>query len=230
MAQHDDPVPAFLDPASVPLEGWHASGTLEEANRILAERPEVAEHDLYTAAVLGDDAAVRRFVAADPALARAKGGPRGWDPLTYLCFSRFLRLDTARSDGFVRAAEALLDAGANPDTGWFEAGHQPHPVWESALYGAAGVAHHKGVTRLLLARGANPNDDETSYHAPEWHDLDVVKASRERRAQRRQPHYHAPAEDRRPPRRGGRVPARPWGGPEPGQPLAQDHPAQRPAQ
>ena len=76
----------------------------------------------------------------------------------------------ARSAGFVRAAEALLDAGASANTGFFEQNHQPHPAWESVLYGAAGVAHHPELTRLLLDHGADPNDpkdEETVYHAPE---------------------------------------------------------------
>ncbi|HKN61547.1 MAG TPA: ankyrin repeat domain-containing protein, partial [Candidatus Acidoferrales bacterium] len=37
-------------------------------------------------------------------------------------------------------------------------------------YGAAGVAHHAELTRLLLERGADPNDGETPYHAPETRD------------------------------------------------------------
>src|SRR5438093_2246434 len=36
--------------------------------------------------------------ARDPGSAAAKGGPRGWDALTHLCFSRYLKLDRARSD------------------------------------------------------------------------------------------------------------------------------------
>ena len=44
------------------------------------------------------------------------------------------------------------------------------PAWESALYGAAGVAHHAELTRLLLERGADPNDGEVTYHAPETYD------------------------------------------------------------
>src|SRR5256886_15400081 len=43
----------------------------------------------------------------------------------------------------------------------------PNPEWESALYGAAGVAHHAELTRLLLERGADPNDAETPSHTPE---------------------------------------------------------------
>lgn len=136
--ERDDPRAAFIEAACVPLEGGHASGTLERAEALLAAHPEIAGGDIHSAAILGNEAAVRRFLERDPASATAKGGPRGWDALTYLCFSRYLRLDRARSDGFVRAAEALLDAGASANTGWHETDHQPEPEWESALYGAAG--------------------------------------------------------------------------------------------
>jgi len=166
---------AFIEAACVPLDAGHASGTLARAEAILAAHPEVAHSDIHTAAILGDDAAVRRFLERDPANATAKGGPRDWDALTHLCFSRYLRLDPARSEGFVRAATALLDAGASPNSGWYEVNHQPKPEWESALYGAAGVAHHAALTRLLLERGADPNDGETPYHAPEGHDNDALK-------------------------------------------------------
>jgi amino acid transporter len=93
---------------------------------------------------------VRRFLAAGRGIASAKGGPYGWDALTHLCFSKYLRLEPERSDGFVRAAQALLDAGASANTGFFDNTHQPEPAFESALYGAAGVAHHAEVTRLLM--------------------------------------------------------------------------------
>lgn len=165
-----DPLAAFIDAACVPLDSGHASGTLEQAEAIRAAHPEVAAGSIHAAAALGDDEAVRRFLAADPASATATGGPRGWDALTHLCFSRYLRLDPARSEGFVRAAEALLDAGAGANTGWFENDHQPGPEWEPALYGAAGIAHHPELTGLLLERGADPNDGEVAYHAPEGFD------------------------------------------------------------
>lgn len=170
MTRADDPRVAFIEAACVPRDRAHASGTLEGAKAILAVHPEIASATIHTAAILGDDAAVGRLLERDPAAATAKAGPRGWDPLTYLCFSRYLRLDQTRSAGFVRAAEALLDAGASANTGWNEMSHQPHPQWESALYGAAGVAHHAELTRLLLERGADPNDEETPYHAPETYD------------------------------------------------------------
>jgi ankyrin repeat protein len=167
---HQDPLTAFIDAACVPLGSGHETGDLERAESIRAAHPDLERSTIHTAAILGDEAGVRRFLELDPRNATAKGGPRQWDPLTHLCFSRYLRLDRSRSDGFVRAAKALLDAGASANTGWYETNHQPKPEWESALYGAAGIAHHAELTRLLLERGADPNDIETVYHTPESYD------------------------------------------------------------
>ncbi len=124
--------------------------------------------DIHTAAVLGDAVLVRRFLERDPANATRTSEPYGGDALNYLCLSKYLRLEAARSDAFLRAATALLDAGADPNTGFWTTGQ--HPERETALYGAAGVAHHAGLTRLLLDRGADPNDGEAVYHSPETRD------------------------------------------------------------
>ncbi|HEX4681515.1 MAG TPA: ankyrin repeat domain-containing protein, partial [Gemmatimonadaceae bacterium] len=147
---------------------WH--GGLDQARKILTAHPEIAASDIYVAATLGDDATVKRFLAGNASLATKPGGPRNVDALTHLCFSRFLAYDASRSEGFVRAATALLDAGADPNGGFFDAAHSPEPTRESVLYAAAGVAHHAGVTRLLLDRGADPNDGEVPYHSPESFD------------------------------------------------------------
>jgi hypothetical protein len=172
-----DPVKAFITAASVPRGDWHASGTLEEAEAIRARSPHVAHANIFTAAVLGDDAAMHNFLANNPASATATGGPFDWDPLLYLCFSRYLRLDPSQSEGFTRTARLLLEAGANPNNGWYDEPLQPggKPEWESALYGAAGLAHHPGITRLLLEYGADPNDGETPYHVPESYDNTVMQ-------------------------------------------------------
>ena len=163
-------VARFIEAACVPMAETHASGTLERADEILAAHPAIATDSIHAAAILGDDTAVRRFLAGDPRVATAAGGPRGWDPLTHLCFSRYLAREGVHSEGFVRAATALLDAGASANAGWWESNHQPRPEWESVLYGAAGIAHHPGLTQLLLERGAEPNDGEVVYHAPESYD------------------------------------------------------------
>ncbi len=126
--------------------------------------------------MIADEATVGECLARDSSLASAKGGPFGWDALTYLCFSRYLRLDAMRSDAFVRTARILLDAGANANTGWYETiDTPPRQILESAIYGAAGVAQHAGVTRLLLERGADPNDEETPYHVAETWNNDVLR-------------------------------------------------------
>src|SRR5215211_757198 len=145
---------------------WHSTGGIDRARGIVSKNPGIATANIYTAAILGNDSAVRQFLQVDNSLATAKGGPYDWDALTYLCFSKYLRLDENRSDGFVRAATALLESGADANTGFYSPGHEPEPVFESVLYGAAGVAHHNEMTRLLLAYGADPNDGETEYHSP----------------------------------------------------------------
>ena len=171
----------FIRAASAPRDSSHASGTLAEADAILAAHPELATLDIHVAAILGDDATVAECLEQDASLSTATTAPYGWDALTHLCFSRYLRLDHSRSDGFVRAARALLDAGADPNAGFFETDHQPAPERESVLYGAAGVAHHEALTRLLLERGADPNDEEVPYHAPEGYELGAFRALLETR-------------------------------------------------
>jgi len=174
VATHD-PLAEFIRAACVPPDSHHLAGTLEDAEGILAAHPEIKTSTVHVAAILGDDAAVRSFVTADPAKATAKGGPHGWDPLTHLCFSKYLRLDRQRSAGFVRAAQALLDAGANPNSGFFSHEHVPEPEYESVLYGAAGIAHDAELTRILVQRGADPNNEEVVYHTPETWDNAALK-------------------------------------------------------
>jgi ankyrin repeat protein len=173
-----DPIAAFIEVACVPRNADHGSGRLEHAERILARFPQVATANVFTAAILADEAAVRAFIAGDPKAATATGGPHGWDALTHLCFSRYLRLDRQRSEAFVRTARALLDAGASARTGWYEMIDHPNPrpAFESAIDGAAGIARHLELTRLLIEYGADPNDEETPYHVPEGYDNAVMKA------------------------------------------------------
>ena len=52
---------------------WH--GPLEPAALIVAEYPAIATHSIYAAAILGDAATVREFIARDPASATRPGGP-----------------------------------------------------------------------------------------------------------------------------------------------------------
>ena len=175
MSASQEIIDQFIVVACVPLDGYHTSGSLEKAEALRNAHPEIAESCIQAAAILGDAKAVCRFLDQNMGYTTAPGGPHGWDPLTYLCFSRYLRLESARTPGFVEAAKALLNAGASPNTGWFEANHQPSPCWESAIYGAAGIAQNAPLTQLLLAHGADPNDEETPYHVAEGYDNTVMK-------------------------------------------------------
>lgn len=172
----DDLMTAFFIAATAPRDA-HDSGTLEEAEQILSQHPSIRDTNIYTAAVLANEDAVRGFLEQDQSLATKVGGPLQWDALTCLCFSRYLRLDKSRSKAFVRTARLLLEAGANANTGWYETIDHPRPrqIRETAIYGAAGVAKHAELTRLLLEYGADPNDEETPYHVPESYDNSVMQ-------------------------------------------------------
>src|SRR5262249_22193775 len=83
-------------------------------------------------------------------------------------------------DPLVRpAALGLPHRRHRPDDHGYEPDHQPEPTFESALYGAAGVAQHAGLTHLLFDRGADPNlGGEVAYHAPEGFADAVVESGR----------------------------------------------------
>ncbi|HEV2354637.1 MAG TPA: ankyrin repeat domain-containing protein [Puia sp.] len=151
---------------------WH--GYLDEADSLLATHPGLAAADIHTAAITGNASAVKAFLAADPASADSISAPYGGTPLVYLCMSKYLRFDVERSPEFLDAAQALLDAGADACAGFWTAGDKPE--FETALYGAAGVAHNAGLTRLLLAYGADPNDGEATYHSPEGYHNAAMEA------------------------------------------------------
>jgi ankyrin repeat protein len=113
------------------------------AEAMLAARPSLAD-DPWAGLVLG------RAWHGD---ANARGGPRDWAPLLYVCHSCFPSAELARD---------LLDRGADPN-----ASFENEYGSMSALYGAAGVAHDPELTRVLLEAGADPDDGESLYHATE---------------------------------------------------------------
>lgn len=168
-----DPITAFTEAACIGLHD-HGRGGIGEADALRHAHAAIGR-DVFTAAILGDDAVLAELLAAEPAKATEPGGLYDWDPLTYLCFSRYLRPEAVPGDRFERAARLLLDHGAEANTGFYWQEHSPEPTQETAIYGAAAVARHAGVTRLLLERGADPNDGETPYHLAESHDDTVMK-------------------------------------------------------
>jgi ankyrin repeat protein len=121
------------------------------AARMLAARPELASYNLATAVVLGDVDRVRAALEADPGLATRTDAATGWTALHAACASQWNRLDPSREDGLVAVARLLLDAGADPNgvvTGW------------RPLRCAVAGAPNAEIARLLLDRGAVPDDDD----------------------------------------------------------------------
>lgn len=136
----------------------------------LGRLPPGPSASVHLAAAFGDVGTVREALAADAAAAVLSGGPFQWDPLTYLCFSTFLDAPDTPERDFVSAARALLEAGADANTGFRDPKADPGTDFRSVLYGAAALARHVELTRLLLAHGADPNDEEVAYHAPEGYE------------------------------------------------------------
>jgi hypothetical protein len=158
---------------------------LHAAARILEHHPEIAHDSLYTAVVCGEVEGVERILRQHPQAARMKSsvtapdrsgvggsgdlfkeiGPKGWEPLLYLCFSR-LPLDKA-NDNSVAIAGLLLDHGADPNA-YFMAGDSSY----TPLTGVIGEGEEDRpphprrdeLARILLERGADPYDSQVVYN------------------------------------------------------------------
>lgn len=137
----------------------------EQARELLNAHPEIAQHSIYTAAAAGDVAGIDRWLDRDPELVNRTGGFFGWAPLMYAAYAR---LPGASS---FEAGRRLLARGADPN---------PYYMWGgqykfTALTGVFGQGEGGPVNqpehpdcmafaRLLLERGANPNDSQAAYN------------------------------------------------------------------
>jgi hypothetical protein len=156
------------------------------AMRLLDRHPEIARASLYTAVVCGELTEVERILAARPAAASDKGpaasaeragvggsgdrfrrdlGPKGWEPLLYLCFAR-LPLPSA-SEHAVAIARALLDRGADPNAYFVAGGCRYTPLVGVIGEGEENRPPHpqrEALAQLLLERGAEPYDIQVLYN------------------------------------------------------------------
>ena len=148
-------------------------GDLARVERLLARYPELCAQNIHLATAVGDIDSVIRLLEQNPPLVSAVGGPLNAAPLVYACATRFAAPNHPREPNIVAIAGELLRRGADPNAFWLNPEYGNCRL--SALYGAAGVNHHAGLTRLLLQAGANPNDGESLYHATEHGSSECVK-------------------------------------------------------
>ncbi|MBI4474483.1 MAG: ankyrin repeat domain-containing protein, partial [Acidobacteria bacterium] len=155
------------------------------AMRILQQHPEIARDNIYTAVVCGEVEDVERILRNSPHVANQKSsatapgrsavggaedifkdiGPKGWEPLLYLCFTR-LTADKANNNA-VTIARMLLDHGANPNA-FFMAGDSRY----TPLVGVIGEGEEDRpphprrdeLAHLLFERGAEPYDIQVIYN------------------------------------------------------------------
>ena len=106
---------------------------------------------------------VRAAIAENSEWVRTPGGPMKMLPLCAVTFSGLSQVSEFLPR-LENCARILLDAGADPNSSWLD------PEWGyslTVLYGAAGLNHSTALTRMMLAAGANPNDNESLYHSLE---------------------------------------------------------------
>lgn len=136
------------------------------AAHILRKHPDVARFSVHTAAVAGNLAEVKRRLALDAPSASAAGGPRGWQPLQYLCFARLPLAEP--SEAAVEIARALLDAGADPRATWNDDWANPFTLVTGVI--GDGEQRHAPHPRaaelasLLIERGADAYDTQSLYN------------------------------------------------------------------
>jgi ankyrin repeat protein len=157
----------FIRLACLTYTDWHRSNPAK-ARRMLDDHPGLATANLFTAAAVGDIAAVRRMIDEDPGLVNAKGGVLRWEPLLYACYSRLDGVAGDRSS--LEVARLLLSRGADPNAGFLFSGSYAF----TALTGAFGRGEDwdnqpphseaDALATVLLEAGADPNDPQTLYN------------------------------------------------------------------
>lgn len=153
------------------IRAWHRFDEATMA-RVLETHPDVAKTSIYAACAACDAALVEAWLARDPGLATATYGGSSWTALVALAASPLFSSTPERAAASVAIGRRLLDAGADPNAFVPLPGDTNGRL--SALYFASNVGNAP-LVELLLERGADPNDGESTYHAAEHDHRDVLE-------------------------------------------------------
>jgi ankyrin repeat protein len=165
----------FVDAAcaiNCALADQEFEAALGRAKKTLQEHPQLAAANLVTSVICGDEDALAEHLQQNLQAVNQKQGPRNWEPLLYLCCSRFLRdpLSSTQVKNILTCAKLLLENGADPNA-FFMLGDEK----ETALYAACGVCNSAALVEMLLQAGADVNDEDASYHVAEFADTECVR-------------------------------------------------------
>jgi ankyrin repeat protein len=167
-------IESMLDFQTLAAEFVNAAlGDARRADDMLRRHPEIASAGIFPALVLGDVRRVERALTESVQIATAKGGPRDWQPLLYVCFSRFANGRSDRAADLIETARLLLERGADPNGFYVDDRWPASP--QPCLYGATGVNNNPALARALLDAGARPDDAESVYHSTEHADLACLR-------------------------------------------------------
>jgi len=175
LRDHVEAVTLEFDAALAEFLEAATDGRRDRAERMLALYPKIAKASFHTALLLGDASAVDARLEKDPSLATKAGGPRGWEPIHYVCYTAL----GARAGDLAAIARRLIRLGADPNTRfpWVH-----HNVRRPVLWGASRVAQSLPLVAALLDAGADPNDGVTLPLAASAGDIPVLEALRARGA------------------------------------------------
>ncbi|HEY3966847.1 MAG TPA: ankyrin repeat domain-containing protein [Planctomycetaceae bacterium] len=180
----DDDANKFLRLACITYFDGDHPARRERARQLLAQNPDIAKANIYTAAAVGDVAAVAELLTKNSDV-RAKGGPFDWEPLLYAAYSR---LDSAAEEhSTLQVARLLIEHGADPNAGFLWDWGGQFPCLCTALTGVLGLGEtdvhridgplyqppHQDCfefARLLLEAGADPNDNQGLYNRMQYPD------------------------------------------------------------
>jgi ankyrin repeat protein len=131
--------------------------------KLLADDPTLKDDNFGLQVALFDLETVRSILATDAGAATRQVGVR--TPILHLAFSKNIHRRPELAPQMLAIAGLLVANGADVNDGYPDQPGDKHLL--SALYGALCHADNYELGRWLLERGANPNDDESLYHATE---------------------------------------------------------------